>query len=90
MSAARKRVVVHGDVQGVFFRDTTRRMASSRGVAGWVTNRPDGKVEAVFEGEADAVDSMVSFCREGPRGAEVERVDVTDEEPEDLTGFEVR
>jgi acylphosphatase len=90
MSAARKRVVVHGDVQGVFFRDTARRMASSRGVAGWVTNRPDGTVEAVFEGEAEAVDSMVSFCREGPRGADVERVDVTDEEPEGLTGFEVR
>jgi acylphosphatase len=90
MSAVRKRVVVHGDVQGVFFRDTARRMASSRGVAGWVTNRPAGTVEAVFEGEAEAVDSMVSFCREGPRGADVERVDVTDEEPEGLTGFEVR
>jgi acylphosphatase len=90
VSAARKRVVVHGDVQGVFFRDTARRMASSRGLAGWVSNRPDGTVEAVFEGEPDAVESMVAFCREGPRGAEVERVDVTDEEPEGLTGFEVR
>jgi acylphosphatase len=90
MSSVRKRVVVHGDVQGVFFRDTTRRMASSRGVAGWVANRPDGSVEAVFEGDADAVQSMVSFCQEGPRGAQVERVDVADEEPEELTGFEVR
>jgi acylphosphatase len=90
MSAVRKRVVVHGDVQGVFFRDSTRRMASSRGVAGWVSNRHDGTVEALFEGEADAVASMVSFCHEGPRGADVERVDVTDEEPEGLTGFDVR
>jgi acylphosphatase len=90
MSAVRKRVVVHGDVQGVFFRDSTRRMASSRGVSGWVSNRPDGTVEAVFEGQADDVDSMVSFSREGPRGAQVERVDVTDEEPEGLTGFDVR
>ena len=90
MSATRKRVVVHGDVQGVFFRDTTRRMASSRGVAGWVSNRPDGTVEAVFEGDPEAVDSMVAFCRQGPRGAEVERVDATDEEPEGLNGFEIR
>lgn len=90
MSAVRKRVVVHGDVQGVFFRDTTRRMASSRGVAGWVANRADGAVEAVFEGEDDAVESMVAFCREGPRGAEVERVEATDEQPEGLTGFDVR
>jgi acylphosphatase len=86
----RKRVVVHGDVQGVFFRDTTRRQASSRGVAGWVTNRPDGAVEAVFEGEPDAVQSMVDFSRSGPRGASVERVDEHDEEPEGLSGFEVR
>jgi acylphosphatase len=87
--AARKRVVVHGDVQGVFFRDTTRRQAGSRGVAGWVRNCPDGTVEAVFEGDPDAVESMVRFCREGPRGAEVERVDVSDEGPEGLSGFEV-
>jgi acylphosphatase len=90
MSAARKRVVVHGDVQGVFFRDTTRRKAQSRGVAGWVTNRPDGAVEAVFEGDPEAVDSLVSFAREGPRGAQVERVDVSEEEPEGLSGFEIR
>ena len=90
MSGVRKRVVVHGSVQGVFFRDTTRRMASSRGVAGWVSNRPDGAVEAVFEGESDGVESLVSFCNEGTRGAEVERVEVSDEEPEGLTGFEVR
>ncbi len=89
MSAIRKRVVVHGDVQGVFFRDTTRRMASSRGVAGWVTNRPDGAVEAVFEGDADAVERLVEFCRDGPRGARVDRADVAKEAPEGVTGFRV-
>lgn len=86
----RRRVVVHGQVQGVFFRDTTRRVAQQRGVAGWVANRWDGTVEAVFEGDEDAVERLVGFCREGPRGAQVESVDVTEEEPEGLTGFNVR
>jgi acylphosphatase len=85
----RKRVIVHGRVQGVFFRDTTRRAAESRGVSGWVRNNPDGSVEAVFEGPEDAVDSMVRFSREGPRGATVQHVDVRDEEPENLTGFRI-
>lgn len=88
--SVRKRVVVHGDVQGVFFRDTARRQAATRGVAGWVRNCPDGTVEAVFEGDPDAVESMVRFAREGPRGARVERVDESDEQPEGLSGFEVR
>jgi len=86
----RRRAVVHGRVQGVFFRDTMRRLAQSRGVAGWVTNRPDGAVEAVFEGEPEDVESMLSFCREGPRGAIVERVEVIEEEPEGLSGFAIR
>jgi acylphosphatase len=86
----RRRAVVHGRVQGVFFRDTARRHADSRGVSGWISNRPDGTVEAVFEGEPDAVESMLRFCREGPRGATVERVDVTEEEPEGLSGFAIR
>jgi acylphosphatase len=90
VTQVRKRVVVRGQVQGVFFRDSTRRKASSRGVAGWVTNRSDGAVEAVFEGEDDAVDSLVRFAEEGPRGAEVSDVEVSDEEPEGLSGFEVR
>jgi acylphosphatase len=77
-------------VQGVFFRDSTRRRAHQHGVAGWVRNNWDGTVEAVFEGDADAVERLVSFCREGPRGAQVERVDVVDEEPEGLAGFDVR
>jgi acylphosphatase len=86
---ARKRVTVHGRVQGVFFRDTTRRMAESRGVAGWVRNNPDGSVEAAFEGPDDAVDAMVQFVREGPRGAAVERIDVAEEDSEGLTGFRI-
>ncbi len=87
---ARRRVVVHGRVQGVFFRDTVRRLAAQRQVAGWARNVPDGTVEAVFEGDADAVERLVAFCHEGPRGAEVDRVDVFDEEPEELAGFRVR
>jgi acylphosphatase len=90
VSAVRKRVVARGRVQGVFFRDTARRTAASRGVAGWVSNRRDGAVEAVFEGEPEAVDSLVRFMREGPRGAEVADVEIVDEEPEGLSGFEVR
>ena len=86
----RRRVVVHGRVQGVAFRDATRRQASSRGVAGWVTNRSDGAVEAVFEGDPDDVRSLVEFAREGPRAADVDRVDETDEDPEGLSGFDVR
>jgi acylphosphatase len=88
--AVRRRVVVHGRVQGVFFRDTTRRQAARRGVAGWVTNRADGAVEAVFEGPPEAVAAMVEFCESGPRGAYVDRVEVVDEQPEGLNGFDVR
>jgi acylphosphatase len=82
--------VVGGRVQGVFFRDTARRRAEAAGVAGWISNRPDGAVEAVFEGEPDAVDELVEFCRHGPSRAEVASVEVIDEEPEGLTGFGVR
>ncbi|HEX2415572.1 MAG TPA: acylphosphatase [Thermoleophilaceae bacterium] len=85
----RRRVVVHGRVQGVFFRDSTRRQADSLGVAGWVRNRPDGTVEAVFEGEPDAVEQMVGWARRGPRGAEVTRVEANGEAPEGLRGFDV-
>ena len=87
---ARKRVVVHGHVQGVFFRDATEKEARSAGVAGWVTNRDDGAVEAVFEGDPDAVDRMVAFAQEGSRQADVESVEVNDEEPEGLSDFAVR
>ena len=86
----RKRVVVTGRVQGVFFRDTTRRRAESAGVSGWVRNRDDGAVEAVFEGRPTVVDEMVDFCRRGPGRAEVATVDVIEEEPEGIEGFRVR
>jgi acylphosphatase len=80
---------VHGFVQGVGFRFAVERAAASRGVSGWVRNRPDGAVEAVFEGERPDVEALVELCRQGPRGAEVERVDVTEESPEGLAGFRV-
>jgi acylphosphatase len=85
-----RRVVVHGSVQGVFFRDTTRRKAESRGVRGWVRNCSDGSVEALFEGDPDAVEALVAFARDGPRGAQVERVDVSDVQPEGSDGFQIR
>jgi acylphosphatase len=86
----RRRVIVHGRVQGVFFRDSTRRLADARGVVGSGANRPDGAVEAVFEGPPDAVESLIEFCRHGPEGAAVERTEVFEEEPEGLEGFRVR
>jgi acylphosphatase len=84
-----RRVVVHGRVQGVFFRETTRRRAYRAGVAGWVRNNSDGSVEAWFEGDPDDVDVMVHFAGIGPSGAYVENVEVDVVEPEDLRGFEV-
>jgi acylphosphatase len=86
----RRRVVVQGRVQGVFFRETTRRRAQAAGIRGWARNLPDGTVEAVFEGEREAVERLVEFVREGPRGARVDWVDVVSEEPEGLDGFAVR
>jgi acylphosphatase len=86
----RRRVVVHGHVQGVFFRGTVQREAERRDVAGWVANRPDGAVEAVFEGSPEAVAAMVDFSKSGPRGADVARVEASDEQPEGLSGFDVR
>jgi acylphosphatase len=80
---------VRGRVQGVFFRDTVRRMAESRGVRGWVRNRGDGALEAVFEGSPDGVESLVRFCHEGPRGAVVERIEAFEEKPEGLEGFSI-
>jgi acylphosphatase len=86
----RKRVLVSGLVQGVFFRETCRREAAEHGVAGWVRNLRDGRVEAVFEGQPDAVDRLVAWAHRGPRGAEVADVAVSNEPPEGLTGFTVR
>lgn len=87
MESERRHVTVYGFVQGVGFRFAVERAARTRGVAGWVRNRPDGTVEAVFEGEPEDVDALVDFCRRGPRGAGVERVDVAAESPEGLSGF---
>jgi len=91
MSArTRIRVVVHGRVQGVYFRESTLRAAQAVGVAGWVRNLPDGTVEAVFEGPADAVSQIVAVCRTGPPDARVDRLEVADETPEGLAGFAIR
>ena len=90
MARHRRRVKAYGRVQGVFFRDSTREQAESRGVAGWVRNAEDGTVEGVFEGEADDVEALVWFVRSGPGSSDVERVDVDTEEPEGLRRFEVR
>jgi acylphosphatase len=86
----RRRVIAHGHVQGVFFRDSVRRLAERHGVAGWVRNNWDGTVEGVFEGDGEAVERLVAFMRAGPRGARVDRIDVGDEQPEGLAGFDVR
>ena len=85
----RRRVAVHGRVQGVFFRDTLRRSALQAGVSGWARNKADGTVEAVFEGEREAVDALVTLCHQGPRGARVDHVEVTEESPEGLIGFRI-
>jgi acylphosphatase len=90
VTPTRKRVVVSGRVQGVFFRDTARRRAEAAGVAGWVRNTPEGAVEAVFEGEPGAVEELVEFSRRGPSRAEVASVEVSEEEPEGLARFEIR
>jgi len=86
----RRRLIVHGLVQGVGFRYSLARQAQSRGVAGSAANRPDGAVEVVLEGEPDAVGSLVRWCEDGPRGAVVQRVEVSDEQPEGLRGFATR
>jgi acylphosphatase len=86
----RQRVKVSGRVQGVFFRDSARERARAHGVDGWVRNCPDGTVEAVIEGSREAVDRVVRFLQTGPPSAQVDNVEVQAEEPEGLSGFEVR
>jgi acylphosphatase len=90
VTVIRRRVVVDGVVQGVFFRASVHREAVALGVSGWVRNLADGSVEAVFEGPAPAVDAAVEWCRHGPDRAAVTSFDVTDETPEGLRGFSVR
>jgi acylphosphatase len=89
-SPIRRRVVVRGRVQGVFFRAATREAAIAAGIGGWVRNRADGAVEAVFEGTPDAVERLVAFARDGPPHAQVDHVEVAEEQPEGLRGFAVR
>jgi acylphosphatase len=86
----RKRVLVSGEVQGVFFRDTCRRVAGQQGVTGWVRNLLDGRVEAVFEGDAESVERMVNWARHGPSGARVTAVAVHEQPVEGLTAFQIR
>ena len=88
-SASCRRVVVRGQVQAVGFRASCRREARRSGVAGWVTNRPDGAVEALFEGPAEAVTAMVAWVRHGPPGARVDDVTEVEEEPRGRSGFDV-
>jgi acylphosphatase len=86
----RRRMIVTGLVQGVFFRAECRREADGRGLAGWVRNRRDGAVEAVFEGPAEELNAMEAWMRHGPPAARVDRVEVSEEAPEGLDGFEIR
>jgi acylphosphatase len=86
----RRRIVVHGRVQGVFFRDSARELARAHGVTGWVSNRQDGALEAVLEGSPDAIRSVLRFFETGPPHADVRDVEVTNEQPEGLSGFEIR
>jgi acylphosphatase len=85
---ASKHIVVHGQVQGVFFRQSAQDTAEDLGVAGWVRNRDDGTVEMVVEGDDDAVERMVAWAREGSSQAQVTGVDVTDTDPQGLRSFD--
>jgi acylphosphatase len=86
----RNHVLVSGRVQGVFFRDTCQRLAQQHGVAGWVRNLSDGRVEAVFEGSAEDVERLMEWSRHGPRYAVVDHVEVRAEPPEGLDTFRIR
>jgi acylphosphatase len=86
----RRRAIVRGRVQGVWFRASTREAACRAGVDGWVRNLADGGVEAVFEGDPTAVATLLAFCREGPTSAEVSDLEMFDEPPQGDSGFEIR
>lgn len=89
VAVIRKRVRVAGRVQGVYYRDTCRRVAVAHGVTGWARNRADGTVEAVFEGTPEAVSAMLTWAAQGPSQAHVTGVEVSDEAPEGLSGFAI-
>jgi acylphosphatase len=84
------RVHIRGRVQGVWYRAWTAQEATKRGVRGWVRNRRDGSVEALFMGDAGAVDDLIEACRDGPELARVESIEVTADAGETLDGFEQR
>ena len=86
----RRRVFISGLVQDVWFRATTAKHAVHAGVRGWVRNLADGRVEAVLEGSANAVNEMIDFCSRGPEMARVDRIEVVEEDPENLEGFKIR
>jgi len=89
-ASVRRRILVSGRVQGVWFRESCREQAAAHGVTGWVRNLADGRVEAVLEGTADAVRQMIAWCQDGPRRAEVRGVEVIDEPVVGEVGFRVR
>lgn len=88
-SLIRRRVIARGRVQGVFFRASVERLARERGLSGSVRNREDGSLEAIFEGPREAVEGMISYCADGPRGARVSHLEVTEEDPQGIAGFDV-
>lgn len=83
-------VLISGRVQGVFYRASTQEMAQLKAVNGWVRNLPDGRVEALFEGTAEAVEAMIQWCHQGPPGARVTKVEVEYQQPQNLRGFEIQ
>lgn len=89
-TVVRRRLVVRGRVQGVFFRDSVREKADNEGVSGWAANRSDGSVEVVLEGPAHAVQEVTAYCHHGPGSARVESVEEHEEPPEGLDGFRIR
>ncbi len=86
----RRRIVAHGQVQGVFFRAGVKEQADAYGIAGWARNRADGSMEASFEGPENAVEQLVAWCADGPEKARVNRLDVMEEAPQGVAGFRVR
>ena len=90
MATIGRRVLVSGLVQGVWFRQTTADVAREAGVAGWVRNLPDGRVEAVLEGEPAAVEAVLAWCYRGPRAARVDHIEITELPPTGATGFAIR
>ena len=91
MATKRFHVVIHGKVQGVYFRDYTKAEALKLGVAGWIKNKPDGTVEAVIEGDTDKVDMMIKWLEGGSPGSEVSKIEVREERPYGETGaFNIR